>query len=214
MEASHGEPPLAFRRRTLGEGEAGRQGIKTDKLNGMGTILDRALEAIHADPWHRSLPALRAELNSRNRDRRVTALMRIRYQIEARGLRRGYFELASRHVEEQDSGCRWQATTVIGEFIESSPDLVWPIARELAMSPNADIRMASTTVLLEHLLEYHPSKMIPMFRAELRSGNRRFKGSVAGCSNFGNSRNRARIQELIDEARSKGGPTHRWSRLL
>src|SRR5687768_17399243 len=160
----------------------------------MATVLRRASEVIEADPRYRSLSALRAELNSRNRDRRVTALMRIRKQIESRGLRPSYFELASRHVLEPDSTCRWQATVVIGEFIEASPDRVWPIARELAMSANADIRMASTTVLLEHLLEYHPSKMIPLFRAELSSGNRRFKKSLAGCWNCGNSRNRARIQ--------------------
>jgi hypothetical protein len=91
---------------------------------------------------------------------------------------------------------------VIGEFIEANPDQVWPIARDLAMSANADIRMASTKVLLEHLLEYHPARMIPKFRAELSSGNRRFARSVAGCGNFGSSRNRARIQELIDEARA------------
>jgi hypothetical protein len=166
----------------------------------MATVLGRALEVVNADPRPRSVRALRSELNSPDRNRRVIALMQIRRQIETRGLRQSYFELASRHVRERDSTCRWQATIVIGEFIEANPDRVWSIARDLATSANADIRTASTTVLLEHLLEYHPSKMIPRFRAELRSGNRRFRKSVAGCGNFGDSRNHARIQALIDEA--------------
>jgi hypothetical protein len=168
----------------------------------MATILDRAIEKLNIDPRHRSLRELRSELNSRDRDRRVTALMRIRRQIRTTGLRQSYFDLASRHIQERDSTCRWQATIVIGEFIEASPDRVWPIARELAKSANADIRMASATVLLEHLLQYHPAKMIPKFKAEMASGNRRFSSSVASCDNYGKSRTRARIQKIIDEARS------------
>jgi hypothetical protein len=41
---------------------------------------------------------LRVDLNSRDRDERVTALVRIRKQIERTGLREGYFGLARRHV--------------------------------------------------------------------------------------------------------------------
>ena len=91
---------------------------------------------------------------------------------------------------------------MIGGFIETDPDRVWPIARALAKSANADIRMASSTVLLEHLLEYHPATMIPRFKAELAAGDRRFRESVASCGNFGNSRTRSRIQRLIDEAKA------------
>ena len=103
-------------------------------------------------------------------------------------------------MQERDSHCRWQATIVVGQFIQTKPNLVWPVAFELAKSPNPDIRMASSTVLLEHLLQYHPETMIPRFKAELAFGNLRFRKSVASCWNFGTSRYRARIQRLIDAA--------------
>ena len=166
----------------------------------MADVLQRALQTIDADSRFRTLRELRAELRSPDRDRRVTALRRIRRQIETMGLRPSYFDLARRHVDERDSTCRWQATIVIGEFIETEPDKVWPIALKLAKSANPDIRMASTRVLLEHLLEYHPTTMIPRFKAELATGSRRFKKAVAFCANFGDSRSRARIQKVIDVA--------------
>jgi len=168
----------------------------------MATILERALQRLNVDPRPYTLSALRAELNSRIRDRRVTALMRIRRQIEMKGLRQSYFDLVRGHIQERDSTCRWQATIVIGEFIEKDPEQVWPIALELAKSANPDIRMASTRVLLEHLLEYHPRTMVPRFKAELTNGNRRFKKAVASCGNFGDSRSRARIQKVIDAAKA------------
>ena len=129
-------------------------------------------------------------------------MVRIRRQIAEGGLRAGYIDLACRHIEERDSRCRWQATIVIGEFIEVVPERVWPIALKLANAANPDIRMASTTVLLEHLLEYHPATMVPRFQAELATGTRRFRKAVALCANFGDSSSRASIQKVIDAARA------------
>ena len=166
----------------------------------MTSILKRAISTVAADPRPRSLAILRSELVSRDRDRRVVALVRIRRQMETAGQKPGYLTLASRYVKDPDSTCRWQATIVVGEFIVTHRDHVWRIAHDLAKSPNADVRTAAATVLLEHLLEHHPKDMIPRFRAEIAAGDRRFAKSVASCSNFGNSRTRVRIQRLLDEA--------------
>jgi hypothetical protein len=130
------------------------------------------------------------------------ALVRIRRQIEATGQRKGYFDLATKVTQDRDRTCRWQATIVIGEFIEADPERVWRVAKTLATSPNADIRMAAATVLLEHLLEFHTAEMVPRFRAALRSGDRRFASAVSFCSNFGNARTRAGIPRIIDEAKA------------
>ena len=111
-------------------------------------------------------------------------------------MKEGYFGLARQLVCDSDSTCRWQATIVIGEFIPTHRDQVWAVALELAKSRVADVRMASSTLLLEHLLEHHPRTMIPRFRAELTRGDERFRSAVGSCWSFGNSR----IQALIDEA--------------
>jgi hypothetical protein len=116
------------------------------------------------------------------------------------GRRREYLELAEPLTRDRDSHCRWQATIIVGEFIKSTPARVWEVARQLATSRNADVRMAAATLLLEHLLEHHPAKMLPLFRAEvLRSAL--FARTVASCWNFGRGEARRQIRNLIERAR-------------
>src|SRR4030095_14183437 len=121
----------------------------------MASVIRRVFDSIASDPQRRTIRYLRNELQHPVRDRRLLALVRIRRQIERYGLRRGYFSLVEPLTLDPDSNCRWQATIVIGEFIESQPDEVWRVARALAQSRKADIRMAASTVLLEHLLEHY-----------------------------------------------------------
>jgi hypothetical protein len=68
------------------------------------------------------------------------------------------------------------------------------------MSPKPDVRMAAATVLLEHLLQYHPKKMISGCRQELRRGDKRFADALESCWNFGSGANKHKIQKLLDEA--------------
>lgn len=166
--------------------------------------IDRLVEA---DPRPRTIRQLRTLLGSKSRDTRLSALARIRKQIQNSGLRQGYFHLARPLTLDSDSDCRWQATIIIGEFIEDDPERVWRVARELAMSPKADVRTAAATVLLEHLLQYHPKKMITRFRQELRGGDKRFADALDSCWNFGSGANEQKIQTLLDEARKTSRKT-------
>ena len=75
------------------------------------------------------------------------------------------------------------------------------------MSPKADVRAAAATVLLEHLLQYHPKKMITRFRQELRGGDKRFADALDSCWNFGSRANEQKIQTLLDEARKTSRKT-------
>lgn len=102
---------------------------------------------------------------------------------------------------DTDAKCRWQATIIIGEFIEDDPERVWRVARQLAMSTKSDVRAAAATVLLEHLLQYHPKKMLPRFTEELRRGDKRVLDALGACWNFGSGAHKGRIQKLLDEAR-------------
>ena len=173
-------------------------------------LLYRIDRLVEADPRPRSIIELRTQLRSKSRDIRLTALARIRKQIETSGLRQGYFNLAQALTLDTDSTCRWQATIIIGEFIEKYPGRVWRVARELGASRNKDIRAAASTVLLEHLLQYHPKKMLKLFREELKQGNSRFARAVAGCWNFGRGASEQQIEKVLEEAR--GEPIGRTSR--
>ena len=166
----------------------------------MSSLLLRINRLVDADPKRLSIRELSRQLRSATRDKRLLALVRMQKQIQATGLPDSYLDLAKPLTIDPDSTCRWQATIIVGEFIVQEPDRVWQLARQLGKSPKADIRMASSTVLLEHLLEYHTTRMSALFLAELELGDRRFAHAVASCWNFGNGRTKRRIQGIIDEA--------------
>ena len=50
---------------------------------------------------------------------------------------------------------RWQAIIAVGEFVQAAPEVLWPFALRWGSHPDADLRMAIATCLLEHLLEHH-----------------------------------------------------------
>jgi len=170
----------------------------------MASLISRAFESAAADPRVRTIRDLRSELQGAVRDRRLLALVRVRQQIERNGLRNGYFSLVEPLTFDPDSNCRWQATLVIGEFIETQPDKVWKVARELGRSAKADIRMAAATVLLEHLLEHYPSRMGSLFEKELKLGDRSLASAISFCANFGKtSVAKKQIQRVIAQAKER-----------
>jgi hypothetical protein len=87
----------------------------------MPKLLIRIGRLIEKDPKARSVRELRRELRSPIRDARLIALVRIRTQIENYTLRRSYFVLARPLTTDKDPTCRWQATTILGEFIHVDP---------------------------------------------------------------------------------------------
>jgi hypothetical protein len=176
----------------------------------MTTLLRRVRRLVDADPNPRSFRELRLQLRSSVRDTRLTALVRVRKQIEITGLRDNYLTLVEPLAVDPDSTCRWQATAIVGEFIKTEPDRVWQVARVLGKSRNADIRMASSTLLPEHLLQHHTISMTKLVRSELELGDPRFAAAVASCWNFGNGRKKRQIQEVIDQA-DRMRPVRPWS---
>jgi hypothetical protein len=63
--------------------------------------------------------------------------------------------------------------------------------------------MAAATVLLEHLLQHHPKKMLAVFRQELRRGDRYFAAAVSSCWNFGRGVSEPEIEKIIAEASTR-----------
>ena len=168
----------------------------------MASLINRVSAVVAADPRRRTIQDLREELHSPIRDMRLRALVRIRKEIERSGLRNSYFNLAEPLTLDPDSNCRWQATIVIGEFIETQPDRVWRVARALGQSAKADVRVASSTVLLEHLLQHYPTRMASLFERELMSGDRRLASAISFCGNLGKTDSaKRRIQTVIKLAK-------------
>ncbi len=101
---------------------------------------------------------------------------------------------------------RWQAIIRVGEFIETQPEAVWQFAHRWGKHPQADLRAAVATCLLEHLLEHHFDLVFPrVHRATLDSP--RFAKTFALCWWFGQAaapKNAARIKRLESQLRRSG----------
>ena len=90
---------------------------------------------------------------------------------------------------------RWQAIIDVGEFIEQDPDAVWEFARRWGSYPDADLRDAIATCLIEHLLEHHFELMLPKIEQAIRA-DPEFVETVQRCWAFGQADTPANIKRL------------------
>lgn len=102
---------------------------------------------------------------------------------------------------------RWQAIIAVSEFIEAEPELVWSFARKWGAHPDDDLRMAVSTCVLEHLLEYHFDAFISRVE-EAAKADQLFANMVTNCWNFGQSAEptrAARFDRLLASIRGQTG---------
>lgn len=111
---------------------------------------------------------------------------------------------------EQDP--RWQAIIEVSEFIRSDREAVWAFIEKWGCHADDDLRMAVSTCLLEHFLEYHFEDYIARVE-QLAVANARFADTVSHCWMFGRTefrRNRRRFENLqrricnIQRAQTRG----------
>jgi len=62
---------------------------------------------------------------------------------------------------EEGQDPRWQAIIRVGGFIASDPEAVWGFVRRWGGHPQNDLRDATATCLLEHLLEFDFAAFFP-----------------------------------------------------
>ena len=90
---------------------------------------------------------------------------------------------------------RWQAIIAVSEFIEAEPELVWSFARKWGAHPDKDVRMAISTCVLEHPVEYHFDAFIARVE-EAAKADQLFAKTVSSCWNFGQSDEPTRAARL------------------
>ena len=98
---------------------------------------------------------------------------------------------------------RWQAIIAVGEFIETDPDAVWAFIVRWGGHPDADLRMAIATCLLEHLLEHHFDDFIAHVEQRARA-DALFANTVCSCWTFGQSADPDRSAKLCRLIAGKG----------
>jgi hypothetical protein len=95
-------------------------------------------------------------------------------------------ELRGTGATEGEVDPRWQAMIHVGEFIDEEPDAVWRFIGAWGAHPDADLRAAVATCLLEHLLEKHFVRFFPQVEGMVR-GNPLFADTFRRCWKLGQS---------------------------
>ncbi len=81
-------------------------------------------------------------------------------------------QIAGRHIADRNNKCRWRATGVVAQFIDTKPEKVWRIIRRYGSSRDDDMRAAIGCMLLEELIADDPPKWLDRaVRAARRSTN-------------------------------------------
>lgn len=115
-----------------------------------------------------------------------------------------YIMRAERLILDPDNNCRWQAFIAIGEFIQRAAPLVWGIVIKYGASPDEDMRDATATVLLEHLLDYEFEEYFALTRKEIDAGNAMLLDTLQRCWPLDNSEEQWR--EVVAYLQAKGIP--------
>lgn len=93
---------------------------------------------------------------SRNVNQRLLALMLMQQQAGQRKLQ-SYLDFGRDMIDDLDNDCRWQALILVGKYIQTKPKVVWETVKKYGVSDDDDMRAGVASVLLEHLIEHHPS---------------------------------------------------------
>jgi hypothetical protein len=112
--------------------------------------------------------------------------------------------LAASTAPTDGADVRWSAIIWVAEFAETDPDELWAFALKWGSSPDADLRQAVASCLLEHLLEFHFATLFPKVAAAARTDSR-FADTFIGCWEFGQTKeptNAAQFHALKEELRA------------
>ena len=106
---------------------------------------------------------------------------------------------------EGEADPRWQAIIAVGAFVEAQPDPVWLFVVRWGSSPDADLRMAVATCVLEHLLEFHFDEFISRVE-QAALEDPLFADMIISCWKFGQAEDpdrAARIDRLVAALRRR-----------
>jgi hypothetical protein len=130
----------------------------------------------------RSLAALyqRGDLKSR---RLATDYLELGARVH--GNRLFIFDMCDRLIPDRSSYVRWGSLAILGEYVETHPDRLWPLVLKWGSVKNYRIREGVACCVLEHILEHHFNTFFPRAVEYVERGHRRFAYTLAYCAKFG-----------------------------
>ena len=98
---------------------------------------------------------------------------------------------------DDDIDPRWQAIIEVGEFITTNPEEIWTFVARWGKHQDEDLRMAISSILLEHLLEYHFELIFPLVQIAVKK-DRLFAKTFSSCWKCGQSED-SKNEKSFDE---------------
>lgn len=99
--------------------------------------------------------------------------------------RRFIFEMCDRLIPDRSSYVRWDSLAILGDYVETHPDRLWPLVLKWGSVKNYRIREGIACGVLEHILEHHFHTFFPKAVEYVEKGHRRFAYTLAYCGKFG-----------------------------
>lgn len=84
----------------------------------------------------------------------------------------------------RSSRVRWKILTLLGNYSEQYPNILWPIIIKWGQSNISDIRNGIACCVLEHVLQYHKSKYIKRINKIVIEGSWYMKDTLDRCWRF------------------------------
>lgn len=90
---------------------------------------------------------------------------------------------------------RWPAVARLAAFIDQEPDAIWAFVARWGSDPDAQVRTAIATCLLEPLLDKHFARCFPLVESAVR-GDPRFADTFLLCWPFGEASQDANVRRF------------------
>ncbi len=101
-----------------------------------------------------------------------------------------------------DPDKRWEAASLLSEYVECFPNEIWDIIVKYGSSNNEGLRQAIASCALEHVLEYHFDEFFPKLESLIKiDSNNNLKETLRLCWKLGDaekSDNSSRWDNLLD----------------
>ncbi len=107
---------------------------------------------------------------------------------------------AEKMLASVDDNTRWQGAILLGEFCATAPETIWPAVVRWGSSPDADMRAAIGTCVLEHIFEHHFDPFFERACELITEGNTAFADTMQGCwwlGQAGRSPNTKRVDAFL-----------------
>ena len=138
-------------------------------------------------PPRLTITEIRELCSSSSSVQRLSGILAMRNQ-RLGGRPKTYLKIAESLLLDRSDKCRWQASIVVGDFIDSDPEAVWSVVDRFIRRGETRGSDALSLCVVEHLLEQDFQRYFPRLKALWHDGHDLAKELLEYCWAFGDAK--------------------------